>query len=110
MSLFAQFFTLASGVFLASENARGSHRLYEQAHTLVALDAMDRAEFAESFDLTLYDACRAKYGAEGAYPHVYDKTAPEVDVWGALAAEKADYARECAAAGQKKKKNKKKGD
>ena len=31
---------------LPSENARGSHRLYEQAHTLVALDAMDRAEFA----------------------------------------------------------------
>ena len=30
---------------LPSENARGSHRLYEQAHTLVALDAMDGGEF-----------------------------------------------------------------
>ena len=59
---------------------------------------MDRKEFTETFDLTLYDACRAKYGAEGAFPHVYDKTAPEVDVWGALKAEKAAHARECAAA------------
>ena len=55
---------------------------------------MDREEFAETFDLTLYDACRAKYGAGGAFPHVYDKTAPEVDVWGALRAEKAAHALE----------------
>ena len=33
---------------LPSENARESHRLYEQAHTSVALDAMDGGEFASA--------------------------------------------------------------
>ena len=33
---------------LPSENARDSHRLYEQAHTLAALDAMERASYDEA--------------------------------------------------------------
>ena len=28
-----------------------------------------------------YDACRVRYGAEGVFPRVYDKTRPEVDVF-----------------------------
>jgi thioredoxin-like negative regulator of GroEL len=33
---------------LPSENAGASHRLYEQAHTLAALDALDRASYDEA--------------------------------------------------------------
>jgi tetratricopeptide (TPR) repeat protein len=33
---------------LPSENAGASHRLYEQAHTLAALDALDRASYGEA--------------------------------------------------------------
>ena len=33
---------------LPSENARESHRLYEQAHTLAALDAMEQGTFADA--------------------------------------------------------------
>ncbi|UCC82177.1 MAG: DUF5107 domain-containing protein [Gemmatimonadota bacterium] len=33
---------------LPSENARDSHRLYEQAHTLAALDALERASYDEA--------------------------------------------------------------
>jgi predicted negative regulator of RcsB-dependent stress response len=33
---------------LPSENARASHRLYEQAHTLAALDALERAGYDEA--------------------------------------------------------------
>ena len=36
---------LADTHVLPSENARESHRLYEQAHALVALDAMDAGEY-----------------------------------------------------------------
>jgi hypothetical protein len=39
---------LAEARVLPSENARESHRLYEQAHTLVALDAMDDGRFEEA--------------------------------------------------------------
>ena len=33
---------------LPSENSRESHRLYEEAHTLAALDALERAEYNEA--------------------------------------------------------------
>jgi tetratricopeptide (TPR) repeat protein len=39
---------LAATQVLPSENARESHRLYEQAHTLVALDAMEAGRYAEA--------------------------------------------------------------
>lgn len=42
---------------------------------------MDRKEFEEMFDLTLYEKVRKKYHAEGAFPHVYDKIKPEIDVF-----------------------------
>ncbi|XP_047738104.1 delta(24)-sterol reductase [Hyalella azteca] len=41
---------------------------------------MTRQEFEEMFDLTAYERCRTKYCAEGAFPHLYDKTKPEIDV------------------------------
>jgi len=41
---------------------------------------MTREEFEEMFDLTLYETVRKKYKAEGAFPHLYDKVKPEVDV------------------------------
>jgi hypothetical protein len=41
---------------------------------------MDRTEFEEMFDLKLYDECRHKYLADGAFPHLYDKVKPELDV------------------------------
>ncbi|XP_066299618.1 delta(24)-sterol reductase-like isoform X2 [Branchiostoma lanceolatum] len=42
---------------------------------------MTREEFEEMFDLTLYEKVRKKYHAEGAFPHLYDKVKPEVDVF-----------------------------
>ncbi len=61
---------------------------------------MSREEFEEMFDLTgkkkrwedkvcgihhfpytAYERVRRKYGAEGAFPHLYDKVKPEVDVF-----------------------------
>ncbi|CAH1241724.1 DHCR24 [Branchiostoma lanceolatum] len=42
---------------------------------------MTRDEFEEMFDLTLYEKVRKKYHAEGAFPHLYDKVKPEVDVF-----------------------------
>ena len=41
---------------------------------------MTRSEFEEMFDLTAYEKVRKKYKAEGAFPHLYDKVKPEVDV------------------------------
>ncbi|XP_034245473.1 delta(24)-sterol reductase-like [Thrips palmi] len=41
---------------------------------------MTRDEFEAMFDLALYEEVRAKYGAEGAFPHLFDKVRPEVDV------------------------------
>eukprot|EP01126_Amoeba_proteus_P050913 TRINITY_DN6053_c0_g1_i4.p1 TRINITY_DN6053_c0_g1~~TRINITY_DN6053_c0_g1_i4.p1 ORF type:complete len:399 (-),score=71.19 TRINITY_DN6053_c0_g1_i4:159-1355(-) len=37
-------------------------------------------EFSEMFDLTLYKQVRSKYGCEGAFPTLYQKIKPEVDV------------------------------
>lgn len=42
---------------------------------------MTREELDEMFDLTLYESVRVKYGAEGAFPHLYDKVKPEIDVF-----------------------------
>lgn len=42
---------------------------------------MTREEFEEMFDLTLYERVRKQYGAEGAFPHLYDKVKPELDVF-----------------------------
>jgi len=41
---------------------------------------MTRPEFEEMFDLTLYETVRSKYHAEGAFPHLYEKVKPEIDV------------------------------
>jgi len=41
---------------------------------------MTRSEFEEMFDLTLYEQVRTKYFAEGAFPHLFDKVKPEIDV------------------------------
>ncbi|XP_049817461.1 delta(24)-sterol reductase-like [Aethina tumida] len=42
---------------------------------------MTREEFEEMFDLTLYEKVREKYHANGAFPHLYDKIKPEIDVF-----------------------------
>lgn len=42
---------------------------------------MTRKEFEEMFDLSLYEVVRKKYKAEGAFPHLYDKVKPEIDVF-----------------------------
>lgn len=42
---------------------------------------MTREEFEVMFDLTLYEKVRKKYKAEGAFPHLYDKVKPEIDVF-----------------------------
>ena len=41
---------------------------------------LTRAEFEDMFDLTAYEKMRRDYNAEGAFPHLYDKIKPEVDV------------------------------
>jgi len=42
---------------------------------------MTREEFEEMFDLTLYERCRKKYNANTAFPHLYDKVKPEIDIF-----------------------------
>ena len=42
---------------------------------------MSREEFENMFDLTSYEIVRRKYHAEGAFPHLYDKVKPEIDVF-----------------------------
>ncbi|ODN03240.1 Delta(24)-sterol reductase [Orchesella cincta] len=42
---------------------------------------MTRQEFEEMFDLNLYEKVRRKYHAEGAFPHLFDKVRPEIDVF-----------------------------
>jgi len=42
---------------------------------------MTRAEFEEMFDLTLYEKVRKNFCGEGAFPHLYEKVKPEVDVF-----------------------------
>ena len=41
---------------------------------------MTRDEFEKMFDLTHYEVVRKKYHAVGAFPHLYDKVKPEIDV------------------------------
>lgn len=41
---------------------------------------MTRSEFEAMFDLTAYEKVREKYSAKGAFPHLYDKVKPEIDV------------------------------
>ncbi|MCB9568221.1 MAG: FAD-dependent oxidoreductase [Myxococcales bacterium] len=45
---------------------------------------MTREEFAAMFDLRLYREVRAEVGADGAFPDLYDKIRPEVDVLAVL--------------------------
>jgi len=42
---------------------------------------MDRKEFEEMFDLVAYEQVRSKYFANNAFPHLYDKVKPEIDVF-----------------------------
>jgi len=41
---------------------------------------MTREEFSSMFCLQGYESCRQRYHAGGAFPHLYDKIKPEVDV------------------------------
>ena len=41
---------------------------------------MTREEFEKMFDLTNYEIVRKKYHAVNAFPHLYDKVKPEIDV------------------------------
>lgn len=41
---------------------------------------MSEKEFEDMFDLTLYRQVREKYHANGAFPTLYDKVKPEIDV------------------------------
>ncbi|TMS35365.1 hypothetical protein L596_002782 [Steinernema carpocapsae] len=41
---------------------------------------MTEAEFNVMFDLTFYDKVRKKYGADSAFPRLFDKVKPEIDV------------------------------
>ena len=41
---------------------------------------MSRDEFEQMFDLTLYNRVREKYGATSAFPDLYRKVSPEIDV------------------------------
>jgi len=49
-------------------------------HFLYADTFLTREEFEEMFDTTAYETARIKYHAEGAFPHLYEKTKPEIDV------------------------------
>jgi len=49
-------------------------------HFMYADTFLSKEEFEEMFDLTAYEQVRSKYHAVGAFPHVYDKTKPEIDI------------------------------
>ncbi|XP_050668269.1 delta(24)-sterol reductase-like isoform X3 [Leptidea sinapis] len=49
-------------------------------------------EFQQMFDLSLYAVVRRKYHAEGAFPHLYDKVKPEINVFAIGDANTTDYA------------------
>jgi len=44
-------------------------------------------EFNSMFDHSLWTKMRSKYSADKAFPNVYDKTRPEMDIWAFLAEE-----------------------
>lgn len=50
---------------------------------------MTRDEFERMFDLSLYREVRVKYGADQAFPELYEKIKPEVDVLAVLDEEDA---------------------
>jgi delta24-sterol reductase len=50
---------------------------------------MTRDEFERMFDMSLYREVRVKYGADGAFPDLYEKIKPEVDVLAVLDEEDA---------------------
>lgn len=50
---------------------------------------MTRDEFEHMFDLRLYREVRRKYGADAAFPDLYEKIRPEVDVLATLDEERA---------------------
>jgi delta24-sterol reductase len=50
---------------------------------------MTRDEFERMFDMSLYREVRVKYGADGAFPDLYEKIKPEVDVLAVLDEENA---------------------
>jgi delta24-sterol reductase len=60
-----------------TQRVRGFPFLY--ADTFMTPD-----EFEAMFDLSLYREVRAKYAAQGAFPELYDKIKPEVDVLAVL--------------------------
>lgn len=41
---------------------------------------MSEEEFNEMFDMTLYNQVRLRYHCDGAFPRLYDKVKPEIDV------------------------------
>lgn len=41
---------------------------------------MTYKEFCQMFDLSLYEKVREKYGAKNAFPHLYEKVKPEIDL------------------------------
>lgn len=51
---------------------------------------MTREEFGQMFNLDLYEKVRVRYHADNAFPHLYDKIKPEVDVFAVLAREAAE--------------------
>ena len=52
----------------------------EDTHFCTQIYFMTRDEFEKMFDLTNYEKIRRKYHAVGAFPHLYDKVKPEIDV------------------------------
>jgi delta24-sterol reductase len=50
---------------------------------------MTQGEFERMFDLRLYREVRRKYGADTAFPDLYEKIRPEVDVLATLDEERA---------------------
>ena len=41
---------------------------------------MTEDEFNQMFDMTMYNAVRDRYNCEGAFPKLFDKVKPEIDV------------------------------
>ena len=66
------------------------HSLHDSHHSLTQVGGysflyadtfLTRDELRQMFDHTLYDRVRQAYFAEGAFPELYEKIRPEVDVF-----------------------------
>ncbi len=70
---------LYADIFMSRKEFEQMFDLTGASPAEVTSDSIEVNEF--SFPFPAYEQVRKKYGAEGAFPHLYDKVRPEIDVF-----------------------------